>query len=400
MKLYCEKRTYNLKQGNYDVIFDFNTKDDIVKLKELFKIENEINNNFLLELTSINFENYKEITENQWYDIPIKFFEKFKVSTINSAKEEINNSIFLSLIQKNKNPITLKKYKIGFLQYNYPEYNSDKNLTSDEFKKYITLKNNKPYTNFSSSYLNVYNVGCGNCNEIITSSIRIFFDLGVDIKYNKQHINSIIKSINFNQPYNCVLSHWDFDHYKLILELKDKYLINMNTFLAPSKIPNTLSVNKCFDVLKRLKIPYLIIDKTTRLNKRINLSKKYDIFNNIELYRSSDGSNLNQSGIVLVYKGKNKHTILTGDHHYYQIYDYIISPNSNQLNYEIVVPHHGGNAGTLNESLWNNLRLTGCISTKSGRYQNLPHKNNHDYFYNQKKFHCTECKNAHYKTKI
>ena len=47
----------------------------------------------------------------------------------------------------------------------------------------------------------------------------------------------------------------------------------MNTFLAPSKIPNTLSVNKCFDVLKRLKIPYLIIDKTTRLNKRINLSK-------------------------------------------------------------------------------------------------------------------------------
>ena len=58
----------------------------------------------------------------------------------------------------------------------------------------------------------------------------------------------------------------------------------MNTFLAPSKIPNTLSVNKCFDVLKRLKIPYLIIDKTTRLNKRINLSKKYDIFNNIELY--------------------------------------------------------------------------------------------------------------------
>ena len=107
MKLYCEKRTYNLKQGNYDVIFDFNTKDDIVKLKELFEIENEINNNFLLELTSINFENYKEITENQWYDIPIKFFEKFKVSTINSAKEEINNSIFYPLYKK-KNPITLK----------------------------------------------------------------------------------------------------------------------------------------------------------------------------------------------------------------------------------------------------------------------------------------------------
>ena len=113
MKLYCEKRTYNLKQGNYDVIFDFNTKDDIVKLKELFEIENEINNNFLLELTSINFENYKEITENQWYDIPIKFFEKFKVSTINSAKEEINNSIFIPYT-KNKNPITLKNIKLVF----------------------------------------------------------------------------------------------------------------------------------------------------------------------------------------------------------------------------------------------------------------------------------------------
>ena len=55
MKLYCEKRTYNLKQGNYDVIFDFNTKDDIVKLKELFEIENEINNNFLFRINLYKF---------------------------------------------------------------------------------------------------------------------------------------------------------------------------------------------------------------------------------------------------------------------------------------------------------------------------------------------------------
>ena len=81
---------------------------------------------------------------------------------------------------------------------------------------------------------------------------------------------------------------------------------------------------------------------------------------------------------------------MTGDHHYYQIYDYVIS-NSNQNNYQMVVPHHGGNAGMLKQHLWNNININGSLSTKSGRYHNLPTIKNHDYFISQKRFHCTEC---------
>ena len=38
----------------------------------------------------------------------------------------------------------------------------------------------------------------------------------------------------------------------------------------------------------------------------------------------------------------------------------------------MVVPHHGGIFGILKQHLWNNINIKGSLSTKSGRYHNLP----------------------------
>ncbi|MCU4963724.1 ComEC/Rec2 family competence protein [Bacillus paranthracis] len=118
--------------------------------------------------------------------------------------------------------------------------------------------------------------------------------------------------------------------------------------------------------------------------------------NNFELFRSTDGSNINQSGIVLSVEGNDSIGLLTGDHSYRQIYK-VISNSKIEKPYVMVVPHHGGNAGKFDEALWSTVSLaSGCISTKSARYTNLPQNKIHNFFMNQKSFHCTECHKRDY----
>ena len=70
----------------------------------------------------------------------------------------------------------------------------------------------------------------------------MFYDFGSDIKYSDIEDSSIIDSINFDNKFICILSHWDYDHYKLISKLNDVQISNMKCFIAPTKIPETESV--------------------------------------------------------------------------------------------------------------------------------------------------------------
>ncbi|MDO0979284.1 hypothetical protein A4A28_04105 [Staphylococcus hominis] len=398
MKIYCEKKTYDAKNKNYNLIFDFNNTIDLNKFQERFNFHLEEKNS-LFEITNIRLKNSKEIQENHWYDIPLSFFINNFIST-NDYSE--NPATIFSIKPRNEKEIfSFQNNKIKFIQYEYDISDEDTkyspNQIIDKIKKAYESRyeeNEKNEENTPINKLIVKNVGCGNLNEIITDYLKLFYDFGSDIKYSDIEDSDIIDSINFNNKFICILSHWDYDHYKLISKLNDVQISNMKYFIAPTKIPKTESVKKCISKLRQAKIPCLFIKNVKRIKNRINLDLKYK-FGNFELYRSSDGSNLNQSGIVIVYKGSHRDVILTGDHHYYQIYDYVIS-KSNQNNYQMVVPHHGGNAGILKQHLWNNINIKGSLSTKSGRYHNLPTVKNHDYFISQRRFHCTECHGSDY----
>ena len=183
--------------------------------------------------------------------------------------------------------------------------------------------------------------------------------------------------------------------------MRENDLKLMKCLIAPTKMPDSLQLNRTIERLIALRIPFYLIDKTQRYGRSISLTSLGKI-NNIELFRSCDGHLINQSGIVLTVNGNKRTAILIRDHHYQQIYNFIFNtPNyyNNDLSYVLVVPHHGGNAGKFDRRLWSHINFSsGAISTKSNRYRNMPRYDVHGFFVDTKAFHCTDenCRNIDY----
>jgi beta-lactamase superfamily II metal-dependent hydrolase len=86
----------------------------------------------------------------------------------------------------------------------------------------------------------------------------------------------------------------------------------------------------------------------------------------LKLYKGTKCSDRNKRGILLSIHHNNKDFIFPGDHHYNQI-DRLIRPLCTGTEYNLVIPHHGGDAGRyqLLDSIVNG--VNGIIST-GGRY--------------------------------
>jgi len=204
--------------------------------------------------------------------------------------------------------------------------------------------------------------------------------------------------MDMNRPMYGIISHWDLDHYRVLLNMTSSQINMIQSLLVPSKMPNTLSVKNTLNLLGTHKVPIEVLGpafKTGRYIELVSLGMK----NGIEVYRSTDGKNINQSGIALCVNGKKSTGGLTGDHHYRQLNNSVFSSCAEQQ-YTMVVPHHGGQAGVFKEDYWNSINFKGgAISTKSGRYRNLPRDNIHKFFRN-KSFHCTNCTKSDYWTNL
>ncbi len=398
MKLYCERALYDFQTKAYEVVFDFMVMSDLDVLARLADIDNtNIDNtniggisNTLLILRNVKVESYKGPRSGFWYDIPNELFENFHFE---NAEPEFRLIKYILTMRTDR--------KLNFQQFKVKNRNRNLYLNHEEpvyFKESHLYKYLNEIENTQNLRLIVRNVGCGNWNEIKGNKLHIIYDLGGDVKYSDSEMNHIISRVKLTKPYFAVISHWDLDHYRAILDLDDVQLRLMQNIIVPSKMPNTLQLKNALHRLQSLGIKIDIIRPSVRRGN-IKLVSQGRI-KSFELFRSSDGANLNQSGIVLTIEGDRKIGVLTGDHHYPQIYNGVLNANSVKP-YEIVVPHHGGNAGTFDESLWNTLPLaSGALSTKSFRYKNLPQRKIHDFFITQQSFYCTECQSADYSTTL
>ncbi|GAB6497613.1 come operon protein 3 [Bacillus sp. UMTAT18] len=408
MKLYCEKVNFNNKLKTYDIILDFNSMADLEKVAQLLEVQiSRESSKTLLHFQKMKFEAYKGPRAGSWYDIPACIFEEFRI--LNEEEGRENRLIRFYLEQKST-------AKLNFQQFLTTKEIIREIEMIEKFTESKLYKDMKKKEKFGNLELIVKDVGCGNWNEIVErrrcycdgdlkceffdwffrySMFRLIYDLGGDIKFSNEEMNEILNKVNIDRPYYAVISHWDLDHYRGILDLNDVELKLMKNLVAPSKIPNTLQANKALNRLKSLGIRIDIIKPSPKTGRRIDLISQGKI-NNFELFRSTDGSNINQSGIVLSVEGNDSIGLLTGDHSYRQIYK-VISNSKIEKPYVMVVPHHGGNAGKFDEALWSTVSLaSGCISTKSARYTNLPQNKIHNFFMNQKSFHCTECHKRDY----
>jgi len=388
--LYCERAFFNNKTKAYEVIFDFNRKSDLIEFAEFSSIDMKDSSDTLIIIENVKFKKYKAPRAGVWYDIPIDIFGQFEI---------IPGELEFRLI----------KFKLsmrGDIELNFQQFQmsssslfNNNRIESINFKDSIFYKRILGIGPLQNSELIVRDVGCGNWNEIIGTDFHLIYDLGGDIKFSNAQMDRLFNKVNLNQPYYVVISHWDLDHYRAILDLDDSELKQIVKIIVPSKMPDTLQLNNALTRLQLLMINIEIIQPSPKKGGRIELISQGKI-NNFELFRSTDGANINKSGIVLTIEGFKKIGVLTGDHSYPQIYKGVLNTMSIKP-YELVIPHHGGSAGKFDSSLWSLMPLSsGCLSTKSLRYRNLPRSEIHNFFIKQKLFHCTECKGTDYQTKL
>ncbi|HDX9535344.1 TPA: aldolase [Bacillus thuringiensis] len=397
MDLYCERVFFNYKRQAYEVVFDFNKMSDLKELAWFLNIEIlKESSKTLLILNDVKVESYQGPKAGCWYNIPICFFSDFNI--VNEDDE--NRLIRFNLTMRDNQKLNFRKFRV-IDKYLYNDHLYNKHEKTIDFKNSKLYRDMKEIEDIPKLKLIVRDVGCGNWNEVVGDRFRLIYDLGGDIKFSNKEMENIFTRVNLTGPYYAVISHWDLDHYRAVLDLDDAQLALMKNIVVPSKMPNTLQLNKALHRLQSFGITIDIITPAFKSGRGrgVELIFRGGV-NNFKFFRSSDGANINQSGIVLTIEGIKKVAVLTGDHHYTQIYNGVLSRKFLKP-YEFVVPHHGGNAGNFDLNIWNSIPFaSGVLSTKSLRYKNLPQGKIHNFFITKKSFHCTECKASDYVTTL
>lgn len=215
----------------------------------------------------------------------------------------------------------------------------------------------------------VRDVGQGNWNELYSNDeCMIIFDIGTSIHISGSETRMLIdsgKAFNGTHRPSLIISHWDIDHYKGIFQLKSSEINDFCCVFAPDILISETS-KRAFKALKdNNSYIVAVAEITTRKVKRKISTQIYDSGNNYVLFQGEKASNRNHSGLSLAVWNQEA-AILTGDSSYYQVFENMIPelPNNSYIN--LVTPHHGGQAGSINSASFNSVLAKFAI-TSTGR---------------------------------
>lgn len=247
----------------------------------------------------------------------------------------------------------------------------------------------------------VKNVGQGNLNILETHHINIFYDLGYSINATKTEVdtfyNNNIKL--FQKKFIIIISHWDLDHYQLLLKLADsKEIQNLTTLIVSSVMPNRTVVNLIATLeSKNVEIIKVPCAPKTKVPRGLNFYTKYNISRppfksniltqepllypvyDIEIFRGAERVDRNRYSLVVIIHFCNNKIILTGDSNYkdvnYSIFNKLDICKDDTIHY--VVPHHGGSAGnvTFENLLFDKTKSDFIISVGKNNYGHPLKKN-------------------------
>ncbi len=327
---------FNKQDGT--VLFDFIDSNEF----ELFA--GFLNTNYSLEKPSMVFlTNYqgRTIRENTVYVI--------KPDTIRSWQRQIQdiNSFLIGYnieLTNNSERIFNDAVSLnGFLDEFYLHYNM------------IGGGNNSkiPLHNTGKISVTIRNVGQGNWSEInFNDNVKIVYDIGAPMNASRIDITNIISNRNALYPKSkpiLILSHWDKDHYHSLLGMSDIELQNnFSGFVCRDRVPNLTSrilFNRIGTSIGYRNIYCIPANPRIARGGPTFFSPMTPHHNQIVLYNSQHHKNRNISGLALTVKTQNASIVLSGDAHYDQISRDIL-PHLNFIHkHNLVVPHHGGNAG-------------------------------------------------------
>lgn len=202
-------------------------------------------------------------------------------------------------------------------------------------------------------------VGQGNWNEVnFNDKVKIVFDAGAPMNASRTEIATIIGNRNNLYPDSkpiLILSHWDKDHYHSLIGMTDAELKNnFSAFVCRDRVPNQTS-----RILFNRISSAVGLDNTYSISAVTRFARGGPTYfspltplnNQIVLYNAQQHKNRNISGLAIAVKTKRRSIILSGDAHYEQVSRDILKHLNYQHEHNLVVPHHGGKAGTYNYNI-------------------------------------------------
>lgn len=357
------------KISKYSIVFDF-LIDPRSKNNFIARTNLSFNDNSMLEVSEVTFEKFGVPRESSFYILPDEFITETEWLPV-GTEEEFGANYIAFKASYNARPAYFENAE-GYLKFA-----SSIDFENDNLFRNIAV----PFFNNLNSNnidITVYNVGQGNWNEInFNNEALIVYDFGssstqvlnelirttVQPEVQRMRIDTILGDGTLKKV--LIISHWDTDHYIGLKSLSDIQLKSFDFCIVPNRIENETTRN----VVNRLLENTLVIPM--EMNSRIagggssRLTVEYDS-SLLKLYKGTKCSDRNKRGILLSIHNNNKDYIFPGDHFYNQIDSYINSLCKGN-EYNLVIPHHGGNAGSyrLLDSIVNG--VNGIIST-GGRY--------------------------------
>ena len=206
----------------------------------------------------------------------------------------------------------------------------------------------------------VKNVGQGNWNEIrMNGHCHVTFDLGTDMYASVNDCKKLLENTYWGEP-NCfqadkpclIISHWDIDHYNLLTVVDDIALERLSAVYVPESCITLTAKNVADRLMHCCPNLFVVYAKKDHLIKRQVSLRVLAQGHYFILFCGESAASLNLSGLALVVWGSSGAAFLSADHSYGQVFTNMVDAFSNAVNgsmlpMHLVVPHHGGKAGTI-----------------------------------------------------
>ena len=201
----------------------------------------------------------------------------------------------------------------------------------------------------------VKNVGQGSWNGIYTgNTCTAFFDMGCSIYYTKQEMRNLLGDDPFADHPTLLISHWDIDHYNLLTVAEDNALQNLCCAFIPDSCMTLTSKQVADRLYANCNFVHCVSPIPSRRKARIIGMETCCSGSNYMLFTGERSSSKNLSGLAIALWTGNNCVLLCADHSYYQVFERMlkivqhdVKSLSAAARIHLVVPHHGGNAGSI-----------------------------------------------------
>lgn len=220
--------------------------------------------------------------------------------------------------------------------------------------------------NSGRTKVTVKDVGQGSWIEIdVDNKKTLIFDAGTHYSTKASTVASIYGNQDLLYQTDCpglIISHWDVDHYHFLKVMKDETIASFKFILCRDLLPS-LTSRVIFSKLDRLNQNCITVKADSRKSK-IKETPLFPLYDNnrFTIFNSGNSTSRNKNGLSLLIRNTTKSVLLTGDQHYKQFNQYVLPL---YLNYKhshyLIVPHHGGNAGTYSFNLQQKVKKEDAI---------------------------------------